>query len=249
MLSIIFHLALSLFFDFLHHFFFKMLSANQIAGFLDHLYLWNCSLFKSTKFISRTNQWNSLMFCMLIWIQFNSSTLDNLHLLLTDWLISNNLFLRTFSLGNFFTGFFLLALTKFLTPLIFWVFLFVVLFCFYLTDLVPWIISLILSWLFFSFLYLYLISGSSQKKLVSFPPSVLPLSKHFLEIRYFFFLNFGMMLRTHTKLCLTELHFFGTIFSRKNWKNWPKIGFLWIYWTIYSICSVMKTQTIFLPGY
>ena len=107
----------------------------------------------------------------------------------------------------------------------------------------------ILSWLFFSFLYLYLISGSSQKKLVSFPPSVLPLSKHFLEIRYFFFFNFGMMLRTHTKLCLTELHFFGTIFSRKNWKNWPKIGFLWIYWTIYSICSVMKTQTIFLPGY
>ena len=54
-------------------------------------------------------------------------------------------------------------------------------------------------------------------------PSVCP--GVFLELYHKFFLNFGMVLENHMKLCMTELDFPETIFCPKNWENGPKTGF------------------------
>ena len=58
-------------------------------------------------------------------------------------------------------------------------------------------------------------------------PSVCP--GVFLELYHWFFLNFGMMLETHMKFCVTEPDFLEKIFLPKTlgkWvKNGPKTGF------------------------
>ena len=53
-------------------------------------------------------------------------------------------------------------------------------------------------------------------------PSVCP--GVFLELSYQFFLNFGMVLETYMKLCVTEPDFPGNFFCPQNWENGPKMG-------------------------
>ena len=43
------------------------------------------------------------------------------------------------------------------------------------------------------------------------------------ELYHQFFLNFGMMLETHMKLCVTEPHFPEIFFCPKIWENGPKM--------------------------
>ena len=67
-----------------------------------------------------------------------------------------------------------------------------------------------------------------------------------------FFLNFGMVLETHMKLCVTELDFLEKFFWPKCWENGPKMGqkqgFLKLLKDLvikfYWICSIMKTYII-----
>ena len=69
-------------------------------------------------------------------------------------------------------------------------------------------------------------------------PSV-GLYRRFLEALSLVFSEFGMVLEIHSKLGVTELDFLGKIFWLKNlgkWtKNWPRTGFFWIYWQIWSL--------------
>ena len=46
----------------------------------------------------------------------------------------------------------------------------------------------------------------------------------FLGIVSLFFLNFGIVLETHTRLCATEPDFPEKIFCPKNWENKPVVG-------------------------
>ena len=62
-------------------------------------------------------------------------------------------------------------------------------------------------------------------KIESVRPSVHPsVQVFFWDCIIFFFLNFGMVLKTHMKLCMTELDFPEINFSLKNLKNEPKMG-------------------------
>ena len=60
-------------------------------------------------------------------------------------------------------------------------------------------------------------------KIGSVCPSICP--GIFLELYHQFFLNFGMVLESHMKLCMTELDFPEKIFWTKNQKNGPETGF------------------------
>ena len=87
----------------------------------------------------------------------------------------------------------------------------------------------------------------------SFRPWVLPPVRVFsLNSIIIFFLNFGMMLETHTKLCMTEPDFLEKKFLPPKLGEWTKMGqkqgFLNILKNFvvnfYWICSIMKMSII-----
>ena len=91
-------------------------------------------------------------------------------------------------------------------------------------------ILLPLPFMFFSFFF-WTTGGSrkgSMKQGLSILPSFCPsfrLSGRFLELYHWFFLNFGMVLEIHMKLCVTEPDFPEKFFfCPKNWENGPKMG-------------------------
>ena len=61
---------------------------------------------------------------------------------------------------------------------------------------------------------------------LSFCPSICPsiCPGAFLELCYLFFLNFGIVLQSHVKLCVTGLVSPRKFFFPKNWENGPKTG-------------------------
>ena len=50
-------------------------------------------------------------------------------------------------------------------------------------------------------------------------------SEVFLELDYYFFPNFGMVLETDLKLYVVEPVFLKKYFCSENWENGPKAGF------------------------
>ena len=79
-------------------------------------------------------------------------------------------------------------------------------------------------------------------------PSIYP--GIFLELYHQFFLNFGMVLETCKKLCVTELDVLEKRFCPQNWKNGPKLGQKRVFLNLfkncvnnfYSICAIMKND-------
>ena len=63
-----------------------------------------------------------------------------------------------------------------------------------------------------------------------FRPSICP--GILLDLYHYLFLNFGMVLETHMKLCVTELDFPGKFFLPQKWGKWAKNRVFWIYWKI-----------------
>ena len=51
----------------------------------------------------------------------------------------------------------------------------------------------------------------------------------FLELYHLLFLNFGLVLETHMKLCVTGPDFPEKCFCSENWENGPKMGLDWIF--------------------
>ena len=45
-----------------------------------------------------------------------------------------------------------------------------------------------------------------------------------LKLYHYFFLNFGLVLETHIKLCMTEPDFLDNFFLTQNLENGPKMG-------------------------
>ena len=58
----------------------------------------------------------------------------------------------------------------------------------------------------------------------------------FLGIRSLVFLNFGMILETHVKLCVTDGFFFWKI---GKWGNGPKLEEYKVFWIYWKICPLI----------
>ena len=75
-------------------------------------------------------------------------------------------------------------------------------------------------------------------------PSILPffcLSRHFLKLNHYFFLNLSIVLETHVKFCVTEPDFLEKLFLTPKLGKWTKNGpKIVLVINFYWVCSIIK---------